>query len=161
MGKTVLTWLKYSGWILLLGGVLSILHSCSTLFGAASTWIKGTTAQGKVVAISKQEMVSPNGQRRHLESAVVQFTTAQGMVMTVKDKVGSTSAPYKVGEKVTVAYEPTAPETALIAGSAPANTALSLFRGISGWIALGTGALLILLAKLPWVEHRPRRNNAR
>jgi len=158
-GKTLLFWLKNSGWILLLGGVLSIAHSCSTLSGAASTWANGATANGKVVEISKREMVSPNGQRRLIASAVVQFTTAHGKVVTVTDKVGSTSAPNRVGEKVKVVYEPDEPEAALIAGSAPANAALLLFQGVSGWIALLTGGVLILLVKLPWVEQTARRRH--
>lgn len=152
MAKSVLTWLKYSGWIMLLGGVLSIAHSCSTLFGAASTWASGTTVEGSVIQISKRQMTSTNGQRRHVESAIVQFTTAKGDVITITDKVTSTTAPYRIGEKVKVVYEADRPEAALITGSAPADTALSVFQGISGWIGLVMGGLLIVLAKLPWME---------
>lgn len=100
---------------------------------------ESVTAPGEVVALAE----STSGEGRISYAPVVQFTTAAGRTIRFTDRLGTNPPSNKVGDKVTVSYDPDDPEGARIAGS---WLFLPMLIAVIGAAFLAGGLIVVLVA---------------
>ncbi len=120
------------GIVFLIAGLAMIVGAGGVFFRQRKERSNAIRATGAVVDLAKSA-----GQRGYLYYPVVEFEAAFGLKTRFQAQVGSNPAGYKVGQQVTVLYDPQNPEKAEIDSA----SSLYFFPGC----LLGMGAGLSLL----------------
>ncbi len=110
----------------------------------------GTAQRATGVVVGQRSSWSSSAQSDMLVHPVVRYRTADGREVTFQASVGSAPPVHTVGQRVTVLYDPAAPERATI--QSPVNWVVDAgFIGCGGGLlGLGLLGLLVLL----WVQAR-------
>jgi hypothetical protein len=94
---------------------LGMLGGSFFIFSSTSRFIAGATeAEGKVIALDRSQSSSSSGSSSTTYRPVVQFTSGTGKRIEVTSNVGSNPPSHRVGETVTVLYDPGDPYSARI-----------------------------------------------
>ena len=91
----------------------------------------GTRAEGTVLWLE----MNTNNNNHHSRFPEVQFTAADGAVVRFLDRVGANPSPYKVGDRVSVLYQPGKQGTAMI------DHGWSNWEPVAALLLLGTALL--------------------
>ncbi|MES2821884.1 MAG: DUF3592 domain-containing protein [Pseudomonadota bacterium] len=145
--------IRFWAWLFMLAGLYMVYSGFSAIGGSLGSWLFDESAEGKVIG---HDVSQTQGLKaRTLIAPIVQFTTEQGQHLTFTDRVQSTSGEPRVGERVSVHYDPDQPEQATIATS-------TFWTGGAGILGIGfglvlslMGLLVLLMAKLPWQQAKP------
>lgn len=141
------------GWTLLLAGLLMAYQGCSRAGSGFSTWLTGDSAEGRVTGI-REIPGNAHARTAHRKASIISFTTADGRAVSFEHPVQGSTPPFALGERVRVHYDADVPQDAV----APSGLALLVFRwgflAAAGLAVLATGAVVLLLAALPWARAR-------
>lgn len=154
MASTFTRVARILGWMLLVPGTLMTYQGCTRAGGALGTWLTGESADGVVTSIREFRGSSSTLRSPARAASVITFRTADGRLVTFEHPVQSLPPPFAQGERVRVYYDPDEPEDAV----APSGLALLSFGwgfvAVAGMALVLTGALVLLIAALPWVSRR-------
>lgn len=106
------------------------------------------TATGTVIEIN-EEFQRVNRERRLLKYPVVRFSTLDGQEIEFQSSTGTNPSRYRVGDQVTVLYQPDDPQQAEIQSflSLWCLTIIMLFLGVVSLVAGIVAAIIVLVVR--------------